>query len=132
MLDQSTNADLAAACFHAQGSVAPSRPTLAVDPALHAFWPQLLDEEVSELREALHTQDLVEVADALADILYVAYQAAASYGIPIDAVFREVHRSNLAKVSPDGLVIRRADGKVMKPAGWTPPDVARVLNRAGR
>lgn len=69
-----------------------------------------------------------KIADGLADVIYVAVGAALEFGIPLDRVWAEVHRSNMAKVDPaTGKVIKRADGKVLKPEGWTPPDVAGVL-----
>jgi len=88
---------------------------------------KLLDEEVFEYTDAEYADDLVEIADALADIIYIACGTAVSYGIPLDDVFAEVHRSNMAKLV-DGKVIRRADGKVQKPEGWQPPDIKRILN----
>jgi predicted HAD superfamily Cof-like phosphohydrolase len=71
--------------------------------------------------QAESEDDIVEIADALADIIYIACGTAVSYGIPLNRVFDEVHRSNMAKLV-DGKVIRRADGKILKPDGWTPPD----------
>lgn len=71
--------------------------------------------------------DIVGIADALADMVYVIAGAAHVYGIDLDAVFAEVHRSNMAKLGPGGKPIYREDGKVLKPEGWTPPDVAGVL-----
>jgi predicted HAD superfamily Cof-like phosphohydrolase len=68
----------------------------------------------------------VEIADALADIIYIACGTAVSYGIPLDRLFAEVHRSNMAKLV-DGKVIRRSDGKVQKPEGWAPPNVKSIL-----
>ena len=88
---------------------------------------KLLDEEVFEYTDAEYADDLVEIADALADIIYIACGTAVSYGIPLDDVFEEVHASNMAKLV-DGKVIRRADGKVQKPEGWQPPDIKRILN----
>lgn len=64
---------------------------------------------------------LAEVADGLADLIYVAVGAALELGIPLAAVWAEVHRSNMAKVRPPIRV--REDGKILKPEGWTPPDV---------
>jgi predicted HAD superfamily Cof-like phosphohydrolase len=81
----------------------------------------LLREEVNEYLDAEWEDDIVEIADALADIIYIACGTAVSYGIPLDRVFAEVHRSNMAKLV-DGKPIRREDGKVLKPEGWTPPD----------
>jgi hypothetical protein len=123
----SSNAQLAAVSLRAQGYECPDRPVLPADASMRELWPRLLDEEVQELRDAIAANDLVGVADALADVLYVAYQAAASYGIPIDDVFAEVHRSNLTKVGPDGEVERRADGKTLKPAGYSPPNLAPIV-----
>ena len=82
---------------------------------------RLLEEEYDEYLEAEWKDDIVEIADALADIIYIACGTAVSYGIPLDRVFAEVHRSNMAKLV-DGKPIRREDGKILKPEGWTPPD----------
>ena len=90
---------------------------------------RLLQEEFEEYLLAEGQTDLVEVADALADIIYIACGTAVSYGIPLDDVFAEVHRSNMAKLV-DGKVIRREDGKVQKPEGWTAPDIKGVLDKA--
>ena len=87
---------------------------------------KLLREEFEEYLKAEAEDDLVEVADALADIIYIAYGTAVAYGIPLDRVFAEVHKSNMAKLV-DGKVIRRADGKILKPETWTPPDIKGVL-----
>lgn len=90
----------------------------------------LLDEEHEELREAIEERDIVKVADGLADIAYIVLGTALEFGIPLDRVWAEVHRTNMAKVDPTtGKVRRRADGKVLKPEGWTPPDIAKVLGR---
>ena len=72
--------------------------------------------------------DVIEAADALADLVYVIYGAALEWGIPLDAVFDEVHRSNMTKVWPDGTVHYRDDGKVIKPPTYSPADVALILN----
>ena len=90
---------------------------------------KLLREEFIEYLDGESFNDLVEVADALADIIYIACGTAVSYGIPLDDVFAEVHRSNMAKLV-DGKVIRREDGKVQKPEGWTSPDVKDVLEKS--
>lgn len=69
-----------------------------------------------------------DAADALADSLYVVFGSAHTLGLPMDDVFAEVHRSNMAKADPvTGLPNVSADGKVLKPNGWTPPDIAGVL-----
>ena len=87
---------------------------------------KLLAEEYSEYVVAEYHNDLVEVADALADMIYIVCGTAVSYGIPLDDIFEEVHASNMAKLV-DGKVIRRADGKIQKPEGWQPPDIERIL-----
>ena len=89
----------------------------------------LLNEEFREYIDAEEDSDIVEIADALADIIYIACGTAVSYGIPLDKVFEEVHRSNMAKLV-DGKVLRRADGKIQKPEGWTPPDIEGVLEKS--
>lgn len=90
---------------------------------------KLIKEEIAELELAHVQSDLVEVADALADIVYVACGMAVSYGIPLNEVWEEVHRSNMAKLHPElHTPIYREDGKVMKPDGWTKPDIEGILN----
>lgn len=89
---------------------------------------KLLKEEFDEYMEAEETDDFIEVADALADLIYIACGTAASYGIPLNKVFEEVHRSNMAKLV-DGKPLKREDGKVIKPAGWTPPDIEGVIKK---
>ena len=91
---------------------------------------KLLREEVEEYAEAARTGDLVEVLDALADIGYILAGTIINHGMQhiYDDAFNEVHRSNIAKLV-DGKVLRREDGKVMKPEGWTPPQLAQFLNK---
>lgn len=89
---------------------------------------KLLQEEVAEYAEAARTGDLVEVLDALADIGYILAGTIINHGMQhiYDEAFSEVHRSNMAKLV-DGKVLRREDGKVMKPADWQPPQLAQFL-----
>jgi predicted HAD superfamily Cof-like phosphohydrolase len=87
----------------------------------------LIWEEYDELRLAHEAADIVEVADAIADLIYVACGMAVAYGIPLDAVWDEVHGSNMRKVDDNGRPIFREDGKVLKPAGWKGPDIGGVL-----
>lgn len=87
---------------------------------------ELLREEFEEYLAATDADDLVEIADALADMEYIIHGTALAYGID-DAVTAEVHRSNMTKVRPDGTVIRREDGKILKPEGYERPNIARVL-----
>lgn len=103
-----------------------SKPVLP-DQATRDLRKKLLAEEFEEYVTAEAEDDIVEIADALADLIYIACGTAVAYGIPLDQVFAEVHRSNMAKLV-DGKVIRRDDGKVLKPAGWTPPDIKSILD----
>jgi predicted HAD superfamily Cof-like phosphohydrolase len=73
--------------------------------------------------------DLTKLAKELADLLYVVLGTAAAYGIPIDDVYREVHRSNMSKLGADGKPVYREDGKVLKGPNYTPADVETVLRR---
>jgi predicted HAD superfamily Cof-like phosphohydrolase len=102
-------------------------PTADVGDDQVALRLSLIDEEVAELRAAAWANDLTGVADALADIVYVAYGTAHVYGIDLDAVLDEVHSSNMTKLDEHGRPIRRADGKVLKGPGYRPPDIAAVL-----
>ena len=116
--------------FHrAYGLPVRDSPTVAVGAAQVELRLALIEEEVGELAAAARAGDLVGVADALADIVYVAYGTAHVYGIDLDAVLDEVHASNMTKLGADGRPIRRADGKVLKGPGYRPPDIAAVLGR---
>ena len=112
--------------FHAAFNLPRAETPLLPDISTRELRKALLREEFEEYLAAEADDDIVEVADALADIIYIACGTAVAYGIPLDKVFAEVHRSNMAKLV-DGKVIRREDGKVLKPEGWTPPDVKGVL-----
>lgn len=87
---------------------------------------KLLAEEYDEYQVGENNDDLENIAKELADIIYIVCGTAVSYGIPLDRVFDEVHRSNMAKLV-DGKPIRREDGKILKPEGWTPPDIKKIL-----
>ena len=89
---------------------------------------KLLREEVEEYAEAARAGDMVEVLDALADIGYILAGTIINHGMQhiYDDAFNEVHRSNMAKLV-DGKVIRREDGKVLKPEGWQAPQLAQFL-----
>ncbi len=91
---------------------------------------KLLKEEVEEYAEAARAGDLVEVIDALADIGYILAGTILNHGMQniYDDAFDEVHRSNMAKLV-DGKVLRREDGKVMKPQGWTAPQLAQFVTK---
>lgn len=181
------------AAFHvAFGHLVGQTPQLP-DTDLRALRRRLIAEELDEYHRASEVQDRIEIADALADLLYVLAGTAVAYGIapngefespyegipapvanviadvlaadfevyglaedqndlekigsaimmmmmdifaiawhlhiPINAVFAEVHRSNLSKMLPDGSVLRRADGKILKAPQWSPPDLKSILDR---
>jgi len=88
---------------------------------------KLLKEEVEEYFDGEDKDDIENVAKELADIIYIVCGTAASYGIPLDRVFNEVHRSNLSKLNADGSVSRREDGKILKGPNYNPPDIKSVL-----
>jgi predicted HAD superfamily Cof-like phosphohydrolase len=100
-----------------------------VDDAVAELRVRLLVEEVDEYAAASRSKDLVGIADALADIVYVAYGAALTYGIDLDVVLSEVHRANMSKLDADGRPSYRSDGKVVKSPRYSPPDVKGVLAR---
>ncbi len=91
---------------------------------------RLIEEEYEELIEALHEGDLAHIAKEAADVIVVVLGAMAEYGIPFDEVWKAVHASNMAKVGEDGKVARREDGKVLKPDGWEPPDIKKIIDEA--
>jgi predicted HAD superfamily Cof-like phosphohydrolase len=88
---------------------------------------ELIREELEEMREALDSKDLIGIADALTDLLYVVYGAGHSFGLNLDACFEEVHRSNMSKLGADGKPIYREDGKVMKGENYSSPDLKKTL-----
>lgn len=90
----------------------------------------LISEEERELEVALANEDIVGVADALTDLLYVVYGAGHAFGIDLDACFAEVHRSNLSKLGPNGEPLYREDGKVLKGPNYFDPDLTAILEGA--
>ncbi len=87
----------------------------------------LIEEELDELHYAMDNKDMVEIADALGDLLYVVYGAGHAFGIDLDECFKEIHASNMSKLGPDGKPIKREDGKVLKPDTFFPPDLKSIL-----
>ena len=101
-------------------------PTIP-DFNLSALRLDLITEEVQELQDALANRNMLEIADALTDILYVVYGAGHAFGIDLDDCFNEVHRSNMTKLGPDGRPIYREDGKVLKGENYEPPNLGQFL-----
>ena len=87
----------------------------------------LINEELSELKQAVQKQDLKEVADALTDILYVTYGAGHAFGIDLDKCFKEVQSSNMSKLGSDGKPIYNEKGKVMKGPEYFKPNLGKFV-----
>jgi predicted HAD superfamily Cof-like phosphohydrolase len=90
---------------------------------------KLLTEEYNEYIMGEDANDLENIAKELADIIYIACGTAVSYGIDLNKVFAEVHRSNMDKLI-DGKVHYREDGKVLKPESWSPPNIKQFIEKA--
>jgi predicted HAD superfamily Cof-like phosphohydrolase len=88
----------------------------------------LIKEELDELKEAMKNRDLLEVADALTDILYVTYGAGHAFGVDLDKCFEEVQSSNMSKLGEDGKPIYNESGKVMKGPKYFKPDLNKFVN----
>ena len=88
----------------------------------------LIKEELEELTEAMNNKDLLEVADALTDILYVTYGAGHAFGIDLDKCFEEVQNSNMSKLGKDGKPIYNEKGKVMKGPNYFKPDLSKFVS----
>ena len=88
----------------------------------------LIKEELEELTEAMNNKDLLEVADALTDILYVTYGAGHAFGIDLDKCFEEVQNSNMSKLDEKGKPIYNEYGKVMKGPNYFKPDLTKFVN----
>jgi predicted HAD superfamily Cof-like phosphohydrolase len=118
--------------FHSSGNVHLERePAIEIPSSVSELRIKLLEEELDEYRAAVEDQDLVGVADALTDLLYVLLGTFVSHGLQghAEQLFQEVHRSNMSKFHVDGQTIHREDGKVLKPTSFFPPDIAGVLDQ---
>ncbi len=100
------------------------------DQALNRLRLGLIEEECSELQSAIYVTDPdpVEVADALGDLAYVVFGAALAWGIDLEDVVGEIHRSNMTKLGEDGKPIYREDGKVLKGPNFEEPNLRRILH----
>ena len=87
----------------------------------------LIKEELKEFQEAINNKDLLEIADALTDILYVTYGAGYAYGINLDKCFKEVQRANMSKLGSDGKPIYNEKGKVMKGPNYSEPNLKQFV-----
>lgn len=121
---------------HVGGHVVNDRPVL-IDAGTLRLRRRLMEEELTELLEAMYSRNLPDIAKELADLLYVVYGTAVSYGLDMDPVSDEVHRSNMTKFSVTGAYhdtcdetgksIKDAGGKTLKPPGFEPAKVAAVI-----
>ena len=102
------------------------KPSFSTDK-INKLRLDLIKEELEELTEAMNNKDLLEVADALTDILYVTYGAGHAFGIDLDKCFDEVQNSNMSKLGSDGKPIYNDAGKVMKGPDYFKPDLSKFI-----
>ena len=124
-----SNFELAGDFMTAFGQEVLTEPTL---PSAHLakLRLELIREEFEELTVATNAMDIVEIADALTDILYVVYGAGHAFGIDLDECYHEVHRSNMSKLGADGKPIYREDGKILKGPDYFHPNLKDILDGA--
>ena len=109
------------------GQEVKDKPSFSTDK-INKLRLDLIKEELNELTEAMNNKDLLEVADALTDILYVTYGAGHAYGINLDKCFEEVQNSNMSKLDDNGKPIYNEHGKVMKGPNYFKPDLTKFIN----
>jgi predicted HAD superfamily Cof-like phosphohydrolase len=113
--------------FHRKFSIVAQATPTDLNEETKRLRVRLIEEEFDELKESMAGGDLAAVAKEMADLLYVVYGTAVSYGIDMDPVFREVHRSNMSKVGG----YKREDGKWVKPATYSPARIEPILVEQG-
>ena len=109
------------------GQEVKNKPSFSTDK-INKLRLDLIKEELSELTDAMKNKDLLEVADALTDILYVTYGAGHAFGIDLDKCFDEVQNSNMSKLDENGKPIYNQNGKVMKGPNYFKPDLSKFVN----
>jgi len=109
------------------GQEVKTKPSFSTDK-INSLRYDLIKEELEELKEAMENKDLLEVADALTDILYVTYGAGHAFGIDLDKCFEEVQSSNMSKLGEDSKPIFNESGKVMKGPKYFKPDLTKFVN----
>ena len=109
------------------GQEAKMKPSFSTEK-INKLRIDLIKEELEELTEAMNNKDLLEVADALTDILYVTYGAGHAFGIDLDKCFDEVQNSNMSKLDENGKPIYNESGKVMKGPNYFKPDLSKFVN----
>ena len=108
------------------GQEVKNKPSFSTDK-INSLRYDLIKEELEELKAAMESKDLLEVADALTDILYVTYGAGHAFGIDLDKCFEEVQNSNMSKLGEDGKPIYNESGKVMKGPNYFRPDLSKFI-----
>jgi len=109
------------------GQEVKTKPSFSTDK-INSLRYDLIKEELEELKVAMESKDLLEVADALTDILYVTYGAGHAFGIDLDKCFEEVQNSNMSKLGEDDKPIYNTSGKVMKGPKYFKPDLTKFVN----
>ena len=122
-----TNFDKVGNFMKTFGQEVKTKPSFSTDK-INKLRLDLIKEELSELTEAMNNKDLLEVADALTDILYVTYGAGHAFGINLDKCFEEVQNSNMSKLDENGKPIYNEHGKVMKGPNYFKPDLSKFVN----
>ncbi len=110
------------------GQEVKNKPSLSTEK-INQLRISLIQEELSELKEAMDNNDLLEVADALTDLLYVTYGAGHAFGIDLDKCFDEVQNSNMSKLGEDGKPIYNEFGKVMKGPNYFKPNLGKFIKK---
>ena len=121
-----TNFDKVGTFMKTFGQEVKTKPSFNTDK-INKLRLDLIKEELTELTEAMNNKDLLEVADALTDILYVTYGAGHAFGINLDKCFEEVQNSNMSKLDENGKPIYNEHGKVMKGPNYFKPDLSKFV-----
>ena len=122
-----TNFDKVGIFMKTFGQDVKTKPSFSTDK-INKLRLDLIKEELNELTEAMNNKDILEVADALTDILYVTYGAGHAFGINLDKCFEEVQNSNMSKLDDNGKPIYNEHGKVMKGPNYFKPDLKKFIN----
>ena len=122
-----TNFDKVGTFMKTFGQEIKTKPSFSTDK-INKLRLDLIKEELTELTEAMNNKDLLEVADALTDILYVTYGAGHAFGINLDKCFEEVQNSNMSKLDENGKPIYNEHGKIMKGPNYFKPDLSKFVN----
>jgi len=109
------------------GQEVKTKPSFSTDK-INSLRYDLIKEELEELKVAMENRDLLEVADALTDILYVTYGAGHAFGIDLDKCFEEVQNSNMSKLDENDKPVYNESGKIMKGSNYFKPDLTKFVN----